>query len=401
MSPSRIRTTHVGSLPKTQAVVEANRRYNVGAISAAELARVLDEEVAELVARQVEVGLDVVNDGEYGHVNSVTEASGAWWWYSFARLSGLEFRDATIEDVESTGGSMFTLQPFGNRRDWVAFREAYEDPTSGVLYGKDTQAAVPIITGPIRYTGHDLVRRDVDFTLRALEANGLRPEDGFVAALSPGTAARIANQYYGDDEEIVFAFAEALREEYRIITDAGLKVQIDDPGLADTWDQINPEPPLEKYLEFLDVRVRGINHALQGISPDQVRLHVCWGSWRGPHSTDVPFGDIVDTVLRTDARYYSFEAANGRHEHEWEIWEDRALPEDKVLVPGVVSHVSNVVEHPRLVAQRIERFARLVGPERVMASTDCGLGGRVHPQIAWAKLATLTEGARIASERLA
>lgn len=397
---SRIRTTHVGSLPKSEAALVANRRFNAGEISAQDLASVLDREVVELVRREKEVGLDVVNDGEYGHLNNVTEASGAWWFYSFARLSGLEFKDATIEDVESTGGSAFTLQPFSGRRDWTAFREAYQDPESGVLAGKDTSAAVPVITGPIRYTGHELVQRDVDFTLRALEANGLQPEDGFVAALSPGTAARIANQYYADDQEIVFAFAEALAEEYRIITDAGLKVQLDDPSFADSWDQITPEPPLEQYLEYLDVRVAGINHALRGISPEQVRLHVCWGSWRGPHSTDIPFGDIVDTVLRTDASCISFEAANARHEHEWTIWQDRALPEGKVLMPGVVSHATNVVEHPELVAQRIENFARLVGPERVIASTDCGIGGRVHPQIGWAKLASLTEGARLASERL-
>lgn len=192
--------------------------------------------------------------------------------------------------------------------------------------------------------------------------------------------------------------ADALHEEYKIITDAGLTVQIDDPSLAEGWDQVNPEPAVADYRTWVARRIEAINYALEGIDPELVRLHVCWGSWHGPHTTDIPFRDIVDLCLKVKARGLTFEAGNARHAHEWKIWEDIALPDDKVLIPGVVSHSTNVVEHPELVAQRIEHFTSLVGAERVIASTDCGLGGRIYPSIAWAKLETLVEGARLASK---
>lgn len=191
-----------------------------------------------------------------------------------------------------------------------------------------------------------------------------------------------------------------MREEYKAIIDAGLTVQLDDPSLAESWDQINPEPSLEDYLNFIQLRVEATNWALRDLPQEQIRLHVCWGSWHGPHTTDIPFADIISSVLQVNAGGYSFEAANVRHEHEWRVWEDTKLPEGKVIIPGVVSHATNVVEHPELVADRIERFARLVGRQSVIASTDCGLGGRVHPQIAVAKLEALGEGARLATKRL-
>lgn len=225
-------------------------------------------------------------------------------------------------------------------------------------------------------------------------------EEGFLAALSPASCARLANDFYTSDEEYLFAAADAMREEYTAILDAGLILQIDDPSLAESWDQVNPEPSLEDYLKFLELRVEATNHALRGLPAERIRLHVCWGSWHGPHTTDIPFADILDPVLRINANMVSFEAGNVRHEHEWRIWEDRVLPEGKILVPGVVSHATNVVEHPELVADRIERFATLVGRENVIASTDCGLGGRVHPQIAMAKLEALGAGAALASKRL-
>ena len=195
-------------------------------------------------------------------------------------------------------------------------------------------------------------------------------------------------------------WAEALREEYRAITDVGLTVQIDAPDLAESWDQFEVEPDLQDYRRFSTVRIEALNHALEGIDPARVRYHMCWGSWHGPHSTDLGFDTIVDLALSVRANGLSFEAANARHEHEWRIWKDVELPSEKYLIPGVVSHATNVLEHPELMADRIERFARLVGPERVVASTDCGLGGSVHPHIAWSKLESLAEGARIASGRL-
>jgi 5-methyltetrahydropteroyltriglutamate--homocysteine methyltransferase len=210
----------------------------------------------------------------------------------------------------------------------------------------------------------------------------------------------VANDYYRSDEELVYACADAMREEYKAIIDAGLTVQLDDPSLAESWDQINPEPSLEDYLKFIQLRVEATNWALRGLPPEQIRLHVCWGSWHGPHTTDIPFADIIGPVLQVNAGGYSFEAANVRHEHEWRVWEETKLPDGKVIIPGVVSHATNVVEHPDLVADRIVRFAGLVGRENVVASTDCGLGGRVHPQIAYAKLEALGEGARRATARL-
>ena len=225
-------------------------------------------------------------------------------------------------------------------------------------------------------------------------------EQGFLAALSPASCARLANDFYTNDEEYLYAAADAMREEYKAILDAGLTLQIDDPSLAESWDQINPEPSLEDYLKFIQLRVEATNYALRDLPADKIRLHVCWGSWHGPHTTDIGFADILDSVLQINANMISFEAGNVRHEHEWRIWETRELPEGKILIPGVVSHATNVVEHPELVADRIERFANLVGRENVIASTDCGLGGRVHPQIANAKLEALGEGARIATNRL-
>jgi len=201
-----------------------------------------------------------------------------------------------------------------------------------------------------------------------------------------------------DDEAVVWACADVLREEYKRITDAGLTVQIDAPDIAEGWDQMNPEPSVEDYRAFSRVRIDALNHALEGIDPSLVRFHVCWGSWHGPHTTDIPFKDIVDLALLVNANGLTFEAANARHAHEWTIWRDIELPEGKYLIPGVVSHSTNVVEHPELVAQRIRQFADIVGDERVVASTDCGLGGRIYPSIAWAKLEALAEGARLASK---
>jgi len=193
----------------------------------------------------------------------------------------------------------------------------------------------------------------------------------------------------------VQACAQVLREEYLAITQAGLTVQIDDPSLAESWDQINPAPSVEDYRRYIQVRCDAINTALEGIDPAQVRLHLCWGSWHGPHTTDIPLREIVDNVLTVNAKYLSFEAANARHEHEWTVWDEVDLPKDRVLIPGVVGHSTNVVEHPELVAQRIGRFVQIVGADRVIASTDCGLGGRIHPSLAWAKLNSLAQGARL------
>jgi 5-methyltetrahydropteroyltriglutamate--homocysteine methyltransferase len=198
----------------------------------------------------------------------------------------------------------------------------------------------------------------------------------------------------------MFACAEAMRVEYQAIIDAGFVLQLDDPALATSWDMINPEPALTDYRAFASLRVEALNHALRGLPADRIRYHLCWGSWHGPHVTDIPLRDIIDIVLKVNAQGISFEAGNVRHEHEWKVWRDVKLPDGKLLIPGVVSHATNVIEHPDLVADRLVRLAEIVGRENVVASTDCGLGGRVHPDIAWAKLRTLAEGAALASRRL-
>ena len=392
-----VKTTHVGSLPRTPELLAANTQLAAGQITEQQFQEILERATAEVVTKQREIGIDIVNEGEYGHQTSGAVDYGAWWNYSFSRLGGLtqtnEDRWADSSLIRSESGKI-RLTTFTDRRDRNLFREAYEDPDSGVL-GKRNSVGNPVITAPLTYTGAEAARRDVNMLLKGLQANGVDASSGFMAALSPGSCARIKNQYYRSDEEVVWACADAMRQEYKIITDAGLTVQIDDPSIAESWDQINPEPSLEDYKKFIGVRIEALNWALKDIPTELTRFHVCWGSWHGPHTTDIPFADIVEDVLRVDARGYSFEASSPRHAHEWRIWYEYQLPADKVLIPGVVCHSTNVVEHPQLVADRLSRYVAAVGPERVIASTDCGLGGRLHSSIAWAKLQSLVAGAKL------
>ncbi|KAA9239444.1 MULTISPECIES: cobalamin-independent methionine synthase II family protein [Aerococcus] len=398
---NKILTTHVGSLPRTQALLEANKRRTAGTIAEDEFNQIIAESVDQVVKKQKEIGIDQVNDGEYGHVTSGAVDYGAWWNYSFYRLGGLEMTDedrwAKSEAIRSTPGNI-KLTNFPDRRDRQKFRAAYEDPDSGVL-GRRNKVANPVFADKVIYIGQDQVNRDVKLLTQALEKYDIK--QGFMAAISPGAAARLEDRYYHDEEALLNDVADALHEEYKAITDAGLIVQLDAPDLAEAWDQINPEPSLKDFQAWLQKRVDAANRALEGIDPSLVRLHICWGSWHGPHTTDIPFEDIVDQCLQIKAGSFSFEASSPRHGHEWRVWEkiDR-LKAGQKIVPGFVSHSTNAVEHPQLIADRIERFAKLVGPENVIASTDCGLGGRLHEQIAWAKLEALVEGAAIASKRL-
>lgn len=397
-STDRILSTHAGSLPRTPELLAANAARDADPTDTEGYAELLQHAVADLVRRQEAAGIDIPNDGEYGHAMSAAVDYGAWWSYSFARLSGLSVGETGLwemEPVRSEPGKV-VLTSFGDRRDRQRFAAAYTDPSSGITTG--AQKVFPKVTDKVEYTGYDAVAGDIANLKAGLDAAGL--EEGFLASLSPGSCSRIGNEYYTTEEEFIYACADAMREEYKAIVDAGLIVQIDDPSIAENWDQINPEPSVEDYLRFTQIRVEALNYALRGLPEEQIRFHLCWGSWHGPHTTDIEFRHLVDTLLKINAGGYSFEAGNVRHEHEWRVWEDTRLPDGKVLIPGVVSHATNVVEHPELVADRIERFARLVGRENVIASTDCGLGGRVHPQIAAAKLEALGTGARLASERL-
>ncbi|ALU38532.1 methionine synthase [Kocuria flava] len=397
-STERILTSHAGSLPRSPELLEANEARRSGTSSPGAHGRLLQDAVVDVVRRQREAGVDVVNDGEYGHAMASPVDYGAWWHYIFDRISGLTPGEVGLWEQEPrrSAPGRVVLTSFGDRRDRQRFAEAYTDPDSGITTGK--QKPFPTITGKLEYVGQEAVAADIRNLKAALDATGA--QEGYLAALSPGSCARLQNEHYADEDEVLTACAEALREEYRAITDAGLIVQIDDPSIAENWDQINPEPTVEDYLAFTRKRVEALNYALAGIPAEQVRFHLCWGSWHGPHTTDLEFRHLVDLMLEIDAGAYSFEGANVRHEHEWRVWEDRALPEGKLIVPGIVSHATNVVEHPELVADRIERFARAVGRENVIASTDCGLGGRIHPQIAWAKLETLARGAELATRRL-
>jgi len=402
---TEILTTHAGSLPRSPELIAANAARPVGedGLTPAptdEFREVLAQAVRDVVATQREIGISIPNDGEYGHLMGSAVNYGSWWSYIFDRVSGLEITGSdhfSSEPVRSGPGDV-RLTTFPDRRDWTLFADAYQDPTSGITVG--AQTTFPAATGEVAYsdTGRELVAQDIANVRAALDDSGYA--GGFLNSLSPGSGSRIVDAHYGDVDAFLDAWVEVMRPEYEAIAASGLTVQVDDPSIAENFDQINPEPSIEDYLAFTRKRVDAVNRALANVPTEQTRFHLCWGSWHGPHTTDIEFRHLAPLLLEIDAKYYSFEAANVRHEHEWTVWQDLELPEDRVIVPGIVSHATNVVEHPEVVAQRLERFARIVGPERVIGSTDCGLGGRIHPQIAWAKLSSLVEGAAIASSRL-
>ncbi|MFI5033813.1 MAG: cobalamin-independent methionine synthase II family protein [Reyranellales bacterium] len=398
-STDAILTSHAGSLPRPDELIEANHQRELGKVDEAAFQKKLTQSVADVVRRQVAAGITVPGDGEYGKSMGSKVNYRAWWSYSFERLSNL-----TIEDIDrdtlpvhrsSPGNTV--LSTFADRRDRDRFRVAYADPDSGITTGPRPMNW-PFAVGPVAYTGHEAIAADIANFKAALKANGV--SEGFMTSIGPASCARIGNRHYKSDDEFVFACADAMHEEYKAIVDAGLVLQIDDPAIAENFDQINPEPTFEEYRKFTEPKIAALNRALKGLPQDRIRFHLCWGSWHGPHMTDIPMKEIIGLMLRINAGAYSFEAGNVRHEHEWSVWKDTKLPDDKLILPGVVSHATNVVEHPELVAERIGRFAGLVGRERVIASSDCGLGGRVYSDIAWAKLETLAQGAAIASKQL-
>jgi 5-methyltetrahydropteroyltriglutamate--homocysteine methyltransferase len=368
-----IHTSHVGTLPRPEQLEALCTRYELPRDDARFTSTVPDM-VADVVRRQVELDVAIVNDGEFGK-------RGGFSYYAQTRLAGVESRGA-----EHTPAA----------RDITA-RDARDFP--GYYRARRPSINRPMFcVGPLTYAGHKDLQFDIDNLRRAVNGLDVQP---FLSAVAPGTIEHwLWNEHYKTDEECLFAVADAMHEEYKAITDAGILLQIDDPDLPDGW-QMYPEMTVERYRGYAQHRVDALNHALRGIPEKMVRLHVCWGSGHGPHENDIPLRDIVDLVLQVRAGCYSVEAANPRHEHEWEVWRDVRLPEGKTLMPGVVGHASDVVEHPELVAQRIVRFANVVGRENVVAGTDCGLGGRVaHPEIAWAKLRALRDGARLATKAL-
>lgn len=383
-STNRILTTHVGSLVRPEPLLDCMRARQAGKpVDDATYARVLRESVSEIVRQQAMAGVDVVSDGECGKAIS-------WSQYALERLSGFERRPF------QPGANTFARG--ADRARFPAFYDEM-DKRDGVATTADS-----VCVGPISYTGQPQLQRDID-NFRAALKDSPR-EEAFLPVAAPSSVIpdRI-NRYYPTEEACLEAIAEAMRTEYRMIVDAGFLVQLDDARAAVTYDRMVPPASHKDYLSWLAKQVEVINHALEGIPEGKVRYHVCWGSWPGPHTTDVPLKDIAHLVLKVKAGAYLIEGANPRHEHEWRVWESVKLPAGKVLAPGVISHATNVVEHPELVAERIVRIARLVGRENVIASTDCGFAQgpfhrRVHPTIMWAKLESLAEGARIATKEL-
>jgi len=399
-SSDHILTSHVGSLPRPDQLIEVNRARETGeATDERSFQEKLRASVVEVVRRQKDLGIDIPGDGEFGKSVGHRVNYGAWWNYAFSRLGGLELSGPALDSrpPRQSRPGQIVLTSAANRRDRVRFAAAYADRESGVWMGP-RPATGPVCVGPLSYNGHAAIAADIANFKAALAAAGV--EEGFMTSVAPGSAYRIPNSYYRTNEEFLYACAEAMREEYKAVVDAGLILQLDDPATATGWDMIDPEPAVEDYQKFTMARVEALNHAIRGFPADRIRFHLCWGSWHGPHTTDIPMRDIVDVMLAVNAGAYSFEAGNVRHAHEWKVWQDVKLPDGKLILPGVVSHATNVVEHPEFVAERILRFAGLVGRERVIASTDCGLGGRVHPDIAWAKLEALAQGAALASRQL-
>jgi 5-methyltetrahydropteroyltriglutamate--homocysteine methyltransferase len=400
MSRDHILTSQAGSLPRPDDLIKANGAREAGeATDEAAFERTLQAAVVDVVRKQKEIGIDVPGDGEFGKSMGHKVNYRAWWSYCFNRLGGLDLTGPGLHEgvAKRAKPGEVVLTSFADRRDRTKFLEVYKDPEGGVYTGPG-MAKWPVCTGAVVYKGHDAIKADIAHMKAALKANGV--EEGFMTSVAPASASRLPNTYYKTDEDFMYAVGEAMRDEYKAIVDAGLILQLDDPAIAENWDMINPEPSVEGYKKFSMVRIEALNHSIRGLPEDRIRFHLCWGSWHGPHTTDIPMRDIVDVMLAVKCQGYSFEAGNVRHEHEWTVWEDVKLPDGKIILPGIVSHATNVVEHPELVAQRILRFTKSVGRERVIAATDCGLGGRVHPMIAWAKMGSLAQGAALASREL-
>ena len=388
-SSDKIRTTHAGRLPNAPGCEDLPFRLFRGeTVDPA----VIAAGIADVVTRQLDIGIDCVGDGEFWKSRSFA--------YYGRHLTGIETRRLKPGEPVSTRVST---------RERDEFVEFYKDlDGTGTIFHVPGEKPMPpdtvkmIATGPVKPKGTAALGQEIEAFKTAIGKAGRAVDEAFFCVIAPGWLDHfIFNEYYKTDEEFIFALAEALREEYRAVVDAGLILQIDDPGVVDWWDMLKPALSVEDYRDkFARMRIEAVNHALQGIPEDRVRYHLCWGSWHGPHTHDLPFEHVVNLMLQVDAQCYSFEAANVRHQHEWRLWKDVKLPDGKLILPGIVSHATNLVEHPELVAERITRFAGAVGRDNVIAGTDCGLGGRVHAEIAWAKLGALVEGARLASKAL-
>ncbi len=373
-SVAKILTTHVGSLPFLS--------LDKG-IAAGDETR-LNDNVAAIVAHQRAIGIDIVNEGEYAK-------GGDWLRYMQKRFGG-------FTEIETPEGKPLIEQ--GKDREEFADFYSYANERGTLFYTPGAQIAkkrpVQACTGPVTYVGQAELDKEIKVTLAAAGSQNV-----FLTSTAPASLEVYRrNRFYKNDEDYVFAIAEAMRVEYEAIAAAGLILQVDDAWLPALWDRIGIAMGLAAFRARSEMRIEALNYALRNIPEDRVRYHLCWGSWHGPHAYDLELDRIVDLVLKVKAQAYLIEGANARHEHEVAVWEKVKLPAGKILIPGVVTHSTDVVEHPELVSQRLQRYARFIGKENLIAGTDCGFGGRSHPQIAWAKLRSLVEGAALASGAL-
>jgi len=383
-STHRILTTHVGSLIRPPELLNLLRAQQGGkGVDPREYEECLKNSVAAVVRRQAAAGIDVVSDGEFGKNIS-------WAQYALERLSGFERRKVALD-----------ANPFVAGADRARFKDFYAEMDAQQGPSSDWES---VCTGPIAYSGIAALQRDIDDVKAALM--GTKVEEAFLPVAAPASVIPDRkNEYYRNDEEMLQAIAEAMRTEYRTIAASGLLLQLDDARAAVTYDRMVPPASFADYRKWLEHQIEILNHAIEGIPQDRIRYHVCWGSWPGPHTTDVPLKDVVDILLKARVGAFLIEGANPRHEHEWRVWENVKLSDGRVLIPGVISHATNIVEHPELVAERIMRYAKNLGRENVIAGTDCGFAQgpfhrRVHPSIMWAKLESLADGARLATREL-
>ncbi len=378
-SSERILVTHAGSLARPEDLRRMNMAKTEGQAYNSEVyAKRLASAVAEVVKKQIDCGVDIVNDGEVGKSNFSR--------YARERLSGF---------VERTPPPDFKPTAiFG--RDLAEFPDYFN---RGGRTSIGHHARLFYCTEPLEYIGHTEVKSDIDHLKAALQT--IKAEEAFLPAIAPGTMEHwMKNEYYPSEQAYLFAIADAMHEEYKAIVDAGLILQIDDPDLADAW-QMFPQMSVIEYRKYQELRIDALNYGLRDLPQDRVRFHMCWGSYHGPHKYDIPLKDIVDLVLKVRAGAYSIEASNPCHDHEWRVWQETKLPDGKLLIPGVVGHYSDFIEHPQAIADRLVQFAKIVGRENIIAGTDCGIGSRVgHPQIGWAKFQAMSEGARLATKKL-
>ena len=375
-SDGKILTTHVGSLPHDPSADK----------SASDYPQKLKAAVSGVVRKQRDAGIDLINEGEYAK-------EGDWLSYMEERFGGFEARPWPE-------GRKPILQ---QGKDREVFADFYQYATEkGTLFYfpghqmRFSQRPVWVCTSPVTYRGTESLEREIELA----KAN-LDPASSFLTSTAPASLEVYRpNEYYKSQEEFLHALGEAMRVEYEAIAQAGFVLQVDDAWIPALWDRIGMAMGLEAYRKYCRVRIEALNHALRNVPEERIRYHLCWGSWHGPHAFDLELEKIVDIMLDVKAQAYVIEGANARHEHEYALWEQVKLPKGKILVPGVVTHSTDLIEHPELVSQRIQRYAKLVGRENVIAGTDCGFGGRSHPQIAWAKLASLVEGAKLATKAL-